>query len=187
MIFTGAEARFVVETSAYNNKPCKAGLLVAFDGPSEPEIEFDHLKNGDTEVSYIPKIPGIYILSVKYSDIPCKGSPFKVHVSGRGAPVAKPNVVKRNIVKKVKISGEGLTEAKVDTPNEIILDVSRAEINCKPFFLYNLYCFLTALRSSKSSQIPLIDVAKAIIGENRIEYFRNRVGSIVTVARIISH
>ncbi|CAG7719420.1 unnamed protein product [Allacma fusca] len=127
----GLESKFLVKTSVYKNKVSKSGLLVAFDGPSEPEIEFDIQQNGDTEVAYIPKLPGIYVLNVTYSDVPVKGNPFKVHVSGRGAPITRPNVVKRNIVKKVKISGEGLTEGKVNTPNEILLDISRAEINCE--------------------------------------------------------
>lgn len=37
----------------------KCGLSVAFDGPSEPDIEFDHLKNGDIAVSYLPTVPGV--------------------------------------------------------------------------------------------------------------------------------
>lgn len=37
----------------------KCGLLVAFDGPEKPDIEFDHLKDGNIAVSYLPTVPGV--------------------------------------------------------------------------------------------------------------------------------
>lgn len=70
-------------------------------------------------------------MTVKYNDRHVRGSPFKINVIGRGFPIVKPLVIKRNIVKKVKLSGPGMQEGRVNEIAEIFLDISRAEINCK--------------------------------------------------------
>jgi len=109
----------------------KEGLCVAFDGPSEPQIEFDHLKSGNVQVTYLTKVAGDYRLTVKYNDKHVKGSPFRVPIMGVGGAIKKPKVIKRNLVHKVKMSGPNTAEGKVNQPNEILLDISKAEISCK--------------------------------------------------------
>lgn len=69
-------------------------------------------------------------MTVKYNNRHVRGSPFKLNVIGRGFPIVKPLVIKRNIVKKVKLSGPGMEEGRVNEIAEIYLDISRAEINC---------------------------------------------------------
>lgn len=68
-------------------------------------------------------------MTVKYNDKHVRGSPFKINVIGRGFPIIKPLVIKRNIVKKVKLSGP--QEVRVNEIAELYLDISRAEINCE--------------------------------------------------------
>ncbi|KAJ6649139.1 Filamin-A [Pseudolycoriella hygida] len=121
---------FVVHSSECRER-VKCGLVVAFDGPEKPDIEFDHLKDGNIAVTYLPTVPGVYILTVTYNNRPVRGSPFKINVIGRGFPIMKPLVIKRNIVKKVKLSGPGLQDGRVNEIAEIYLDISRAEINCE--------------------------------------------------------
>lgn len=70
-----------------------------------------------------------YMLTVTYNNRHVRGSPFKINVIGRGFPTVKPLVIKRNIVKKVKLSGA--QEVPVNEIAEILLDISRAEINCR--------------------------------------------------------
>jgi len=126
----GTPTDFVVHASECQER-VKCGLLVAFDGPEKPDIEFDHLKDGNIAVTYVANVPGVYILTVKYNDKHVRGSPFKINILGRGFPIIKPLVIKRNIVKKVKLSGPGMQDVKVNEIAEIFLDISRAEINCE--------------------------------------------------------
>lgn len=124
----GNPTDFVVHASDCKER-VKCGLYVCFDGPEKPDIEFDHLKDGNISVTYLPTVPGVYILTVKYNNRHVRGSPFKINVIGRGFPIIKPLVIKRNIVKKVKLSGA--QEVPVNEIAEIFLDISRAEINCE--------------------------------------------------------
>jgi len=109
----------------------KCGLLVAFDGPAKPDIQMEPLKDGNIAVTYVPNLPGVYHLAVKYNNKHVCGSPFKLNIIGRGFPIVKPEVIKRNIVKKVKLSGPGMQEGRVNEIAEIYLDISHAEINCE--------------------------------------------------------
>lgn len=59
-----------------------SGLTVGIDGPSEPEIKFDHEDNGNIEVTWTPYAPGFYDVHVKFNGTPVKDSPFNVKIVG---------------------------------------------------------------------------------------------------------
>jgi len=59
-----------------------SGLSVAIDGPTEPNIEFEHQENGDIEVTWVPYAPGQYVVTPKFNGEPIKDSPFKVKIVG---------------------------------------------------------------------------------------------------------
>lgn len=54
----GTPSEFVVKASECQEH-VTSGLLVAFDGPEKPDIEFYHLKNGNISVRYVPTLPGL--------------------------------------------------------------------------------------------------------------------------------
>lgn len=72
-----------------------------------------------------------YHLTLKYNKKHVRGSPFKIDIGGHGSNFTKSFVPRRNIVKKVKMSGPGMQEGHVNEIGEIYLDISHAEINIK--------------------------------------------------------
>lgn len=70
-------------------------------------------------------------MALKYNQKHVHGSPFLIIVDGHGSPVTKPIVMKRNIVRKVKLTGPGMQEGRVNETSEIYIDISHAEINLK--------------------------------------------------------
>lgn len=83
IMFLGSKCRFTVYLEDFKvGAKIVDGLTFAIDGPSEPEIEFDHQENGDIDVSWKPYAPGNYILHLKFNGEPIKDSPFKVKVVG---------------------------------------------------------------------------------------------------------
>lgn len=54
---SGHPTEFVVNTSDCEGHVL-CGLYVAFDGPEKPQIEFEHLKNGNICVTYLPSVAG---------------------------------------------------------------------------------------------------------------------------------
>lgn len=80
---TGSKCRFTVYLEEFREGvKIVEGLTVGIDGPSEPEIEFDHQENGDICVAYTPYAPGSYIIHLKFNGEEIKESPFKVKVVG---------------------------------------------------------------------------------------------------------
>lgn len=79
----GSRCRFTVYLEDFKvGAKIVDGLTVAIDGPSEPEIEFDHQENGDIDVAWTPYAPGHYVLTLKFNGEQIKDSPFKVKVVG---------------------------------------------------------------------------------------------------------
>lgn len=58
----GHPTDFVVNASDYTGH-VKCGLYVAFDGPEKPHIEFDHLKDGNIRVTYLPSVAGEWVFA----------------------------------------------------------------------------------------------------------------------------
>ncbi|KAG4065284.1 hypothetical protein HA402_012726 [Bradysia odoriphaga] len=122
----GHPTAFVVNASDCKGN-VKCGLYVAFDGPEKPQIEFEHLKNGNICVTYLPSAAGEYTLTVKYNDRHVRGSPFHTTVICHGVPCIKSVRRKRNIVRKIKLTG--LQVVPVNETAELYLDISHAEMN----------------------------------------------------------
>ncbi|CAL8072193.1 unnamed protein product [Orchesella dallaii] len=80
---TGSKCRFTVYLEDFKEgAKIVEGLTVAIDGPSEPQIDFDHQDNGDIDVAWTPYAPGNYILTLKFNGEQIKDSPFKIKVVG---------------------------------------------------------------------------------------------------------
>ncbi|CAL8084394.1 unnamed protein product [Calicophoron daubneyi] len=58
------------------------GLSLSVEGPSKAEIQCHDNKNGTCSVSYLPLVPGEYIISIKFMDSNIPGSPFTAHIGG---------------------------------------------------------------------------------------------------------
>jgi len=114
----GAPNRFTVFTQGHN----VAGLSVAFEGPSKPEISFANQKDGSVEVCYTPKCGGDYKIYVKYDSKDVRGSPFKCNIAGDIQQT-------RGLVQKVKCSGPALKEGHTHLTNEFLVDTKEAGIS----------------------------------------------------------
>jgi hypothetical protein len=80
---TGGKCRFMVYLQDFKEgEKIVEGLSVAIDGPSEPEIQFEHEENGDIEVTWVPYAPGQYVVTPKFNGELIKDSPFKVKIVG---------------------------------------------------------------------------------------------------------
>lgn len=55
---SGNPTDFLVHASECEER-VKCGLYVAFDGPEKPDIEFEHFKDGNIGVTYLPTVPGV--------------------------------------------------------------------------------------------------------------------------------
>ena len=55
-------------------------LSVEIQGPEEAPIQLGKHDNGQTVVSYVPPVPGEYVIAVKFSNQDISGSPFTVSV-----------------------------------------------------------------------------------------------------------
>jgi hypothetical protein len=55
---------------------------VGINGPSTPELKFDHEDNRNIEVTWTPYAPGFYDIHVKFNGQPIKDSPFNVKIVG---------------------------------------------------------------------------------------------------------
>lgn len=64
------------------------GLSLAVEGPSKTEIECMENADGTLSVSYLPLLPGEYVISFKFDDQDIPGSPFTANITG-GSDVIK--------------------------------------------------------------------------------------------------
>ncbi len=82
-IYLGGRCRFMVFLDKFKVKDkIVDGLTVGIDGPSTPELKFDHEDNGNIEVTWTPYAPGFYDIHVKFNGQPIKDSPFNVKIVG---------------------------------------------------------------------------------------------------------
>lgn len=67
------------------------GLGVSLEGPSLAEISYKDKGAGLLDVTYNPSEPGFYIMSVKFADHHCPGSPYTIKVTGSGSNLHREN------------------------------------------------------------------------------------------------
>ncbi|XP_041080791.1 filamin-B isoform X1 [Polyodon spathula] len=60
------------------------GLALSIEGPSKVDIQTEDVADGTCKVSYCPTEPGVYLVSIRFSDEHVPGSPFTVKVTGEG-------------------------------------------------------------------------------------------------------
>ena len=60
---------------------CAGGLSLAVEGPSKTEIKCVDNQDGTCTVSYLPTVPGEYLITVKFADNNIMGSPFTAKVT----------------------------------------------------------------------------------------------------------
>uniref|UniRef100_UPI00358FEB07 filamin-C-like isoform X2 n=1 Tax=Myxine glutinosa TaxID=7769 RepID=UPI00358FEB07 len=89
------------------------GMNLAVEGPSKVDINCEDLDDGKCQVSYCPTEPGIYSISIKFSDEHIPGSPFSVLVSGEGK--------KRQTVTRQQ---QAAVAATIGSPCELLFQVS---------------------------------------------------------------
>ncbi|KAL7667852.1 hypothetical protein ACOME3_008581 [Neoechinorhynchus agilis] len=70
-------SEFFIDTSQAG----AGALAVTVDGPSKVHIECDEVDNG-YRASFVPTLPGQYLISVKFADVHVSGSPFNCRISG---------------------------------------------------------------------------------------------------------
>jgi len=82
----GQDAQFTIVTKDAG----AGGLSLAVEGPSKTEINCVENDDGTLSVTYLPTLPGEYVISVKFDDKDIPGSPFTANISG-GNDVIKSN------------------------------------------------------------------------------------------------
>ena len=57
---------------------------MAVEGPSKAEMKCVDNGDGTCGVSYVPTVPGEYLINIQFADKPIAGSPFKAKISPPG-------------------------------------------------------------------------------------------------------
>lgn len=65
------------------------GLSLAVEGPSKTEIKCVDNQDGTCSVSYMPTVPGEYLITVKFAEKNIVGSPFTAKVTRQLALMLK--------------------------------------------------------------------------------------------------
>lgn len=110
--FAEGPNKFKIQTSGHD----VTQIQIAFEGPSQPKATLVTNKDKTVDVTYTTQVPGDYKIHIKYSDKNIPGSPFKCTILGD---------IKASI-SKVKLGGPGLTGAKSNVTNEIVVDSTEA-------------------------------------------------------------
>uniref|UniRef100_A0A8D3BM01 Calponin-homology (CH) domain-containing protein n=1 Tax=Scophthalmus maximus TaxID=52904 RepID=A0A8D3BM01_SCOMX len=127
----------------------EGGLSLAIEGPSKADISCVDNQDGTCTVSYLPVLPGDYSILVKYNDKHIPGSPFSARITGisfvpkeigehlvnikkngrhiPSSPIAVMiNQSEIGDASRVRVSGQGLSEARTFEPAEFIIDTRDA-------------------------------------------------------------
>jgi filamin len=169
-VFASGEGLHTGETGG---KPCefvidtlKAGagaLAVTVDGPAKVQLNCKEVPEG-YKVSFVPSVPGDYLITVKFVGTNIAGSPFKCRVTGAGGGAAPSgpssrehsNIVFETVEKtlsgahllsiqksmqsdatKVKVLGTGIQKAFRNQKAKFVVETKEAgEFNS--FFFYSL-------------------------------------------------
>lgn len=118
---TGSILTFdIIGTPNKEAKFIPTSVSCAFEGPSKPEIKF-FSKELAVTCEWLPKLPGVYKIYVRYEDKEIMGSPFSCKVTGGEEMVAE-------AVKKIKCAGPALTNGRTKLSNEVIIDTRGSPI-----------------------------------------------------------
>src|SRR6266487_3274923 len=90
-------------------------LSFEISGPSKPEVMINNNKDGSTEVSYVPLVPGDYTIKVRWRMNHITGSPFQVIITGQSIDATK-------LISKVKVYGKAIELGRACAINEFIVD-----------------------------------------------------------------
>lgn len=112
------ECRFTVKGTNHGE-----GLGFAIEGPCRPAIATDNTKDGSIDVTYTPKLPGDYKISIYYYGKHLNGSPFKVKITGE-----VPHATVPEAVSKVKVFGKALELGRPGVMNEVYIDCRETNI-----------------------------------------------------------
>uniref|UniRef100_A0A3B3XYD3 Calponin-homology (CH) domain-containing protein n=1 Tax=Poecilia mexicana TaxID=48701 RepID=A0A3B3XYD3_9TELE len=127
----------------------EGGLSLAIEGPSKADISCMDNQDGTCTVSYLPVLPGDYSILVKYNDKHIPGSPFSARITGvsfvpkeigehlvnikkNGRHIANSPIsvmISQSEIgdaSRVRVSGQGLSEARTFEPAEFIIDTRDA-------------------------------------------------------------
>lgn len=77
----GSPCNFMIDT---RGSKAYGGLQVAVEGASRSAITCTDNKDGTISVTYLPETPGEYRISVRFSEVDIKGSPFVSKITGEG-------------------------------------------------------------------------------------------------------
>ncbi|KAF6019537.1 FLNA [Bugula neritina] len=105
----GKPVSFVIDTS----KAGKGTLAYDISGPIKPQTTFKEIAPGKVEVTYVPRLTGVYTIAVTYDRNNVPGSPFKPKISKGHQPKHEP---------KVKVYGRGLSCANVGQTAAFIIE-----------------------------------------------------------------
>lgn len=81
---------------------------------AEINVKVVSLGGGKHRCTYIPVVPGAYLLNITWNGRQLRGSPYKVNVIGTFYP------------QKVSVSGEGLRGGILGRPMDVAIDTRRA-------------------------------------------------------------
>ncbi|XP_015782043.1 filamin-C isoform X2 [Tetranychus urticae] len=122
------------EFTVYTNRSGYHGLSVGIDGPSRAEIKYTDNHDGTIKVSYIPSIPGEYMITIKFDGINLSGSPYKVRIRGdepfnysssrsTGYEGFGSSSSGFSSPARARVTGRGLYSGITNVQNEIVVDV----------------------------------------------------------------
>lgn len=81
---------------------------------AEVDVKVHSLGNGKFRCSYIPTVPGAYLLHITWNGRQLRGSPYKVNVIGAFYP------------NRVVVSGEGLRGGQLGVRMDVLIDTRKA-------------------------------------------------------------
>ena len=110
---TGGEVNHPAEFNVDTRGAGTGALGLEIEGPSEAHIECKDDSKGLCRISYMPTLPGEYVITVRFADEHIDGSPFKAIVTAKYD------------ASRVKISGKGLHSGNVR-----VYDWAEARIDC---------------------------------------------------------
>lgn len=111
----GEECKFRIEGT-------DGGLALSFhiEGPSKPIFETSTCDALALDIAYIPILAGEYKLSLMWYGKHIEGSPYVLYIEGDG-----PMPTVEDLVRKIKVKGKGLDNARSQEYNEILIDCRR--------------------------------------------------------------
>ena len=134
---SGGEINIPAEFNVDTRGAGTGALGLEIEGPSEAHIECKDDSKGLCRISYLPTLPGDYIITVRFADQHIEGSPFKAVVTAKYD------------ASRVKISGKGLHSGNVR-----VYDWAEAKIDCSEAGEADLFHEIIGPNGNMSQPIP---------------------------------